>query len=199
MGNNGGCGQFITRSLCCSFLLRGKTPRTLPLLQREVPLMGDSSPPTSPMWVLPMGCSSSRTAPAWVLPMESQDLPANLFWHGLLSPRGSASPARSPLQRGLSMGSQLPSGIHLLQRGVPSTGYRRMSVPPWTSMDCRGTACLTMVFIKSCKGRVCALTFRAPPPPSCLTDLGVCGVVSLTFSLLSLDCCLIAVVYSSLS
>jgi len=30
-----GCGQFITRCLCRSFLLRGRTPHTLPLLQHE--------------------------------------------------------------------------------------------------------------------------------------------------------------------
>jgi len=47
-GGNGGYGQFITRCLCCSFLLRGRTPHTLPLLQCEVPLTGDSSPQTSP-------------------------------------------------------------------------------------------------------------------------------------------------------
>jgi len=66
---------------------------------------------------------------------------------------------------GLPTGSQLPSGIHLLRRGVPSMGYRWISAPPWNSMDCRGTTCLTMVFITSCKGRLSAPTFRAPPPP----------------------------------
>ena len=44
---NGGYSQFITCCLCCSFLLRGRTPQTLPLLQCEVPLTGDSSPQTS--------------------------------------------------------------------------------------------------------------------------------------------------------
>jgi len=77
----------------------------------------------------------------------------------------SAGPDKSLLQCGLPMGSQPPSGIHLLWRGVPSTGYRWISAPPWTSMDCRGTACLTMVFIMSCKGRLSALASRVPPPP----------------------------------
>ena len=45
---NGGYGQLITCCLCCSYLLRGKTPHTLTLLQREIPLTGDSSPQTSP-------------------------------------------------------------------------------------------------------------------------------------------------------
>jgi len=56
---NGGCGQFITCCLCRSFLFRGRTPHTLHLLQREVPLTGDSSPQTSSACVLPTGCSSS--------------------------------------------------------------------------------------------------------------------------------------------
>jgi len=48
-GEWGDCSQFITHCLCRSFLLRGRTPHTLPLLQGEVPLTGDSSPQTSPM------------------------------------------------------------------------------------------------------------------------------------------------------
>jgi len=51
---------------------------------------------------------------------------------------GSAGPARSLLQHGLPTGSLLPSDIPLLRCGVPSTGYRWISAPPWTSMDCRG-------------------------------------------------------------
>ena len=78
---------------------------------------------------------------------------------------GSAGPGRSLLQHKLPMGSQLPSGIHLLRCGVPSKGYRWISAPPWTSMGCRGTTCLTMVFIMSCKGRLSAPVSRAPPPP----------------------------------
>jgi len=69
------------------------------------------------------------------------------------------------LQGGLPTGSQPPSGIHLLRRGVPSTGYRWIPAPPWTSMGCRRITYLTMIFITSCKGRLTAPTFRAPPPP----------------------------------
>jgi len=60
--------------------------------------------------------------------------------------RRSTGPARSLHQRRLPTGSQPPSGIHLLRCGVPSTGYRWVSAPLWTSMNCRETACLTMVF-----------------------------------------------------
>jgi len=99
---------------------------------------------------------------------------------------GSAGPGRSLLHHGLPMGSQPPSGIHLLQQELPSTGYRWRSAPLWNPMDCRGTTCLTMVFITGYRGRLSAPTFQAPPPPSFFTDLGVCRAVSLTSSYCSL-------------
>jgi len=43
---------------------------------------------------------------------------------------GSTGPGRSLLKRGLPKKSQLPSGIHLLQREVPSMGYWWISAPP---------------------------------------------------------------------
>jgi len=60
--------------------------------------------------------------------------------------------------------------------------YRRIFAPPWTSMDCRGTTCLTLVWITSCKGRLSAPASGASPPPSFFTDLGVCRFVSFTSS-----------------
>jgi len=77
---------------------------------------------------------------------------------------GSAGPARSLLQRELPMGSQPPSGIHMLWCGVHFTGCRWMSAPPWTSMYCRGTAGLTMIFIMGCRGKLSAPASQAPPP-----------------------------------
>ena len=65
---------------------------------------------------------------------------------------GSTGPGRSLLRCGLPTGSQ-PPGIHQLQCGVPSMGCGWISAPPWTSMGSRGTACLTMIFIKSCRGK----------------------------------------------
>jgi len=97
--------------------------------------------------------------------------------HGVTSPAKKPAPLWAPLSMdpqvlpgacsstGLSTGSQPPSGIHLLRCGVPSTGCRWISAPPWTSMDCRMTTCLTMVFIMSCKGRLSTPTFQASPPP----------------------------------
>jgi len=138
-----------------------------------------------------------QAAPALVLPwgavLQKQAAPT-WFPHGVTSPASKPAPAWAPLSMGpqvlagacssvgLPTGSQPPSGIHLLRNGVPSTGYRWISAPLWTSMGCRGTICLTMVFITGCKGRLSALTFRAPPPSSFFTDLGVCRVVSLTSS-----------------
>jgi len=113
---------------------------------------------------------------------------------------GSAGPGRSLLQHGIPTGSELPSGIHLLQCGVPSTGYRRISTPLCTSMGCRGTTSLTMVFIMSCKGRLSALTFWAPPPPppSSLTLVSAELFLSHRLTLLS-NCCLATEFFSSLS
>jgi len=99
---------------------------------------------------------------------------------------GSAASARSLLQHGLPAGSLPPSGIHLLQCGDPFLGYRWMSAPLWTSMDCRRTACLTMVFITSQKGTLSAPASQGSPPPSFFTDLGVCRDVPFTLSHFSL-------------
>jgi len=104
------------KCLCHSFLLRGRNPHSLPLLQRGVPPMGNSPPGTSPVWVLPTCCSSSQTAPLWVL----STCPCS-FRNKLLQvwdPHGVTSPARSLVQHGLSMVSQPSSGFHLLWCGV---------------------------------------------------------------------------------
>jgi len=123
-----------------------------------------------PQWVLPAGCSSSGTGCSSVGPPQGHK-PSQQTCSGMGSSlHRSRGPGRSLLQRGLPMGSQPPSGIHLLQCGVPSMGCRCIPAPPWTSMDCRGTTCLTMVFIMGCKGRLSALTSGAPPAcPSSLT------------------------------
>jgi len=159
----------------------GRTPHTLPLLQREGFSHGrqfsTNFSNVSPSQGLQLftNCPSVGPFPQGAV-LQEQAAPA---WipHGVTSPASKSALAWAPLSRGLQvlpgafssmglpMGSQPPSGIHLLQRGVPSTGCRWISAPPWTSMGCRGTTCLTMVFITSCKGRVSALASRAPPPP----------------------------------
>ena len=110
-------------------------------------------------------CSSS--APVWgpshrVTGAASKPAPA---WAPLHRATGAD---RSLLQHGLSMGSQLPSGTSTCSNVGSAMGCRWVSAPPWTSMDCRGTTCLTMVFTTGCRG-ISALVPGAPPPPSSLT------------------------------
>jgi len=152
------------------------------LLQRE------SFPRAAALHELPqrrclMGCSPSGTGCSSVGP------------HGVTSPASKPAPVWAPLstgpqvlpgacsQRGLPTGSQLPSGIHLLRHGVPSMGCRWVSAPPWTSMGCRGTACLTMVFSMGCKGNLFSGILSTFFP--FFTDLGVCSCFSHFISLLS--------------
>ena len=114
-------------------------------------------------------------------PTGSQALPANLIRRGLLSPqvrRSWQEPAPVWDPHGITASFRHPPAL----AWGPFHGYKWISAPLWTSMDCRGTACLTMVFITSCKGRLSAPTFRAPPLSSFFTDLGVCRVVSITSS-----------------
>jgi len=119
---------------------------------------------------LPMGCSPSGIGCSSVV-TSPVSKPASAWAPlstGLQVLAGACSSA------GSSAGSQLPSGINLLWCGVPSTGYRWISAPLWTSMGCRGTTCLTMVFSMSCKGRLCAPASGAPPRrPASLTLVSV--------------------------
>jgi len=90
-------------------------------------------------------------------PMGSQALPANLLWHGLLSPQVCMSwqepdPAwGSPWGHSLLQASTC-SGLGCLPWATG--GYLLHHGPPWTA---GGKTCLTMVFIMSCKGRLSAL------------------------------------------
>jgi len=137
---------------------------------------------------LPRGAVlQEQAAPAWV--PRGVTSPASKPAAGS-SLHGATGPGRSLLQRRLSMGSQPPSGIHLLWRGDPSMGCRWRSAPPWTSMHYRGTACLTIVFITSCRG-ISAPAPRAPPPPlSSLTSVST-GLFHI-FSFLSLPAAAVA-------
>jgi len=155
---NGGCGQFITRCRCHSFLLTlcpcssmGAPPRDTvlhELLQRgSLPRGAVLQEQPAPAWI-PHGVTSpaSKPAPAWApLSTGPQVLPGACSSVG--SPRGHSLLQASP---GSGMGSS------------PGCGWG--SAPPWTSLGCRGTACLTMVCSTGCRG-TSALAPGAPPPP----------------------------------
>ncbi|KAM9590949.1 uncharacterized protein ACIBXB_005997 [Morphnus guianensis] len=108
-----------------------------------------------------------HTAPAWVP-------------HGVTSPARKPAPAWAPLSTDpqflpeacSSVG--FPRGHSLLQEPTCSSvgsslGCRWISAPLWTCMDCRGTACLTMVFTTGCRGISAPAPGAPPPPPSSLT------------------------------
>jgi len=151
------------------------------LLQHEVPVTGDSSPQTAPAWVVPTGCSPSGTGCSSVGPhgVKSPASKPALAWAPLSmgpqvqpgacsstgSPRGHSFPQASTCS---GVGS-LPraAGGYLLHHGPPW-----LQASPWSAARAAGDPllqCLEHLF-----------------PPFC-TDLGVCRVVSLTYSHSSLS------------
>jgi len=148
--------------------------------------MGCSSSRTTPAWIPFTGCSPSGTGCSSVGPPQGHKPCQQTCSNMGSSLHRSTDPGRSLLQRRVPTGSQPHLGIHLLWCGVASTGYRWISAPPWTIMGCRGTTCLTMIFITSCKERLSAPTFRAPPPrPSSQTLVSAELFVSHSFTPLS--------------
>lgn len=132
---NGEYRQFITCCLFCSFLLRGRTPHSLPLLQCGVPPVRETPLQTSPTHTLPavlhelfqcripsMGERSFRNKQLQHRsPVGLQVLPANL------------------LQCSLPTESQLPSSTSIFSSMRSSTGCRRQPVSPgsspWTAQE----------------------------------------------------------------
>ena len=88
-------------------------------------------------------------------PSRSQVLPANL------------------LQRRLSAGSQPPSGTSTCSSIGSSLGCRWISAPPWTTMACRETTCLTMILTTGHRGISGPAPGAPPAPPSSLTLVSV--------------------------
>ena len=180
-----GDGEWRLRSVRHTLSLPLLPPHSLPLLQRGVSPSGDSSPRSSPTWVLPMRCSPSGTGCSSMGPPQGHKPCQQTCSRVGSSFHGATGPARSLLQCKLPKGSQPASGILLCGY---SLSCRWISAPPWVSMGCRGTACLTMVFITGCRG-ISALVPGAPPspPPSSLTL--VSAELFLSHCLLSLSCC----------
>jgi len=135
------------------------------LLQREsLPRVVVLQEQASPVWVTSHRVTSPaiKSAPVWApLSMGPQVLP------------GACSIAGSPWSHSLLWASTC-SGMG------SSMGCWWKSAPPWTSMGCRGTTCITMAFSTVCRG-ISVLASGAPFSPS-FTDLGVHRVVSHTYS-----------------
>jgi len=123
-----------------------------------------------------------QAAPAWVHHRATS--PASISALPWASLHRATGPAKSLFQCWFPTGSQLPSGIHLLWRRVPSMGYRWISAPATTSKDCMGQPASPWSFITSCMGRLC---YSISSTSSFFTDLGVCKVVSLPLSHSSLS------------
>jgi len=115
-------------------------------------------------------------------PMGAQALPANLLQCGLLSLHGSTGPGRSLLQHGLPMGSQPPSGIHLLRHGV----FHSLQVDICSIVNLHGLQGDNLPHHGlhhrlQGKKNFCSSVWSTSSP-SFFTDLGVCRVFSLTSS-----------------
>jgi len=157
-------GGLLTLCPCSS--LRSLSRETVPhkLLQRE------SFPRAAALHRLPQHGSFLRVAV-----LQAQAAPV---WvpHRVTSPASKPAPSWVPLSMGpqvlaaacSSMGS--PWGHSLLQAsicsgmGVPSTSYRWRSAPPWTSMHCKQTNCLTMVLHKLQGKNLCSGTLSTSSP-----------------------------------
>ena len=130
---------------------------------------GYCSSPIAPVQVLSTWCSPSGTGCSSVGLRGSQAPPANLLQHGVLFP-----PVHRSCQQPASAWAL--HGVRLLWTSPCSSvgsspGCRWISAPPWTSMGCRGTACLTVVFSTGCRGISTPVPGVPPLPPSALTLL----------------------------
>uniref|UniRef100_A0A8D0EP44 Uncharacterized protein n=1 Tax=Strix occidentalis caurina TaxID=311401 RepID=A0A8D0EP44_STROC len=112
---DGDCGQFITRCLCLSSLLRGRTHHTLPLLHHGVSPTGDSPPGTSLTGSFPWGAALHKLRQC-----------GSLLWATAL-PATDCSSAGRPA-------SWLSSGTTSCSSVGSSKGCRGASAPPVTSM-----------------------------------------------------------------
>ena len=83
-------------------------------------------------------------------------------------PYGLQLLSESLLQHGLSKGCSFIQVSFTCSSIGSSMGCRWISVPPWSSMGCRGTTCFTMVFSMGCR-RISTVAPGAPPPPSSLS------------------------------
>lgn len=93
--------------------------------------MGDRTPQTPPVWVLPMGCSSSRTASAWVLSMECSHLGMYCFSTSLLQShrfRQKTCSTVGPSPQGHRSSQGFPKGHSFLQSTSTCSDVRSSTV-----------------------------------------------------------------------
>jgi len=125
--------------------------------------------------------SHSALAPMWGS-SRGRQFSTNCFsvgpFHGVQSFRNrlfqSGSPTGPEVLPGARSSMGLPQSHSLLRASTCSgmgslLGCRWISAPPWTSMGCRGTACLTMVCSMCCRGISALVPGARPPSPSSLT------------------------------
>jgi len=148
-----------------------------------------------------MGCNSSQTAPAWVLftgcspsgmdcssvcpPKVHRSCQKTRFCMGSC-PQAAVS-AKSLIQHGFSTGCSFLQGTSPGLVWCPPQAAGWISTPPCSSMGCKGTTCITTVFITGCR-RISSLAPGEPsPPPSFLTlvSAGLCLSHFFTFFLLA--------------
>jgi len=120
-----------------------------------------------------------------VFPTGSQVLPGNSSVGSSLC--GSTGPARSLLQHGLPMGSQLPLVIHLLWCWA-LYGLQVEICSTINLHGLQGDSLLCHGLLHGLQGNLCSGAWSTSSP-SFLTDLGVYRVVYLTSSHLTLCCC----------
>jgi len=206
---NGGYGQFITRCLCHSYLLRGRTPHTLPLIQREGSShrrqFSTNVSNVSPSHGLQLFTNCPSMGPSHGVqsfrnrllqrgsPMGSQALPANLLQHGLLSPQ-----VRRSWQESAPV--QAPHGVTASFRHPPAPvwgPFHGLQVAICSTMDLHGLQGNNLPhqgLHHEMQGKTLCSDISgtsSPPPPSSLTLVSAELFLSHCLTPLS-NCCLTA-------
>ncbi|KAK4810942.1 hypothetical protein QYF61_013350 [Mycteria americana] len=101
---------------------RGRTPHTIPLLQRGVPPTGDSPPRTAPAWVLSMGCCPSGTDCSRVGPLRG-----HRSCQKTCSSMGSSPQGHRSCQKTCSSMGSSPQGHRSCQEPAPEQGLHRVT------------------------------------------------------------------------
>ena len=185
---NGGYSQFITHCFCCSFPPQG-----------EDSSHSSPAPVWSPTHARQFSKNCSNVSPSYEVqsfrnrllqhgsPLGSQALPANLLWHGLLSPwvcRSWKEPAPA---------RDSPRGHSLLQASPPALAwgpFHGLKVDICSAVDLHGLQGENPPhhgLHHKRQGKALCSGISSTSSPSFFTDLGVCRVVSFTSSHSSLS------------